>query len=240
MCLKHKMISTLGGMVFCMASLSIHADPGSDMAIIAKLTAQLKQLEQQYRLLDKTYNNAQSQLKGIDKLTQYNSGHSGFGRLHNSLPDLRKRQSANTWRDTLKGISGGNPDRYQELVKAYEKRHVELNKQQFRKGASASRTERFDELRQNTQAASVESEASFNDINESMKRIHDLSEQIEKAENTKAAVDLNSRLLTEIAYLQAQNLKAQAMLNQQLATSSGANLGDEAELARYLTLDSKQ
>ena len=75
------------------------------------------------------------------------------------------------------------------------------------------------------------------DPNESLQRIHELSEQIEKAENTKAAIDLNSRLVAEVAYLQAQNLKAQAIINQQLAMRSTSSLSDDAALANYLTLD---
>ena len=234
----NNLFSTFGLLILIsLFARTLYADPAGDAAIIAKLAAQLNQLQKQYQLLDKTYKSADSQRKGIDKLTQYNSGHSGFGKLHNSFSDLQKRQSANTWRESLKGVSGGNPERYKELVGAYEKQHAHLNKQHFSKGASPARTERFEEERQATQAASVESEAAFNDINESLKRIHDLSDQIESAQNTKAAIDLNSRLLTEIAYLQAQNLKAQSILNQQLAVKSGSNLTDDAELANYLTLD---
>ena len=196
-----------------------HADAvgAGDIAIIAKLTAQIQQLQKQYRLLNRTYDNAESQLKSVNNLTRMNSGHSGFGRMHNSLADLQKRQSANSWRETLKGVSGGNPERYKELVTAYEHQHATLNKAQFSKGASPARVTRFEDEREVTQAASVESEAAFNDINESLKRVHELSDQIEKAENTKAAIDLNSRLVAEVAYLQAQNLKAQAILNQQWA-----------------------
>lgn len=218
------------------ASVS-YADPFSDAAVLLKLGDQLKQLQKQYRVLNRAYDTAKSQLDSIERLNKYNSGHSGYGNLYNSMNDLKQKQSANSWREALKGVSGGNPARYKELVTAYEKQHALLNKQAFSKGASAARTERFEQEREIVQAASIESEAAFNDINDSLKRIHDLSEKIEAADNTKAAIDLNSRLLTEVAYLQAQNLKAQSLVNQQLAAKSGSSLTDEAELARYLTLD---
>ena len=208
-----------------------------DAALIAKMVEQIKELQKQYKVLDKTYKNAESQLDSVNRLAKFNSGHSGFGRLHNSLADMQKRQSANTWRETLKGVAGGNPERYSELVKAYERQHEHVNKATFSKGATQARTSQFEETREVTQAASVESEAAFNDINESLKRIHDLSDQIEKAENTKAAIDLNSRLLAEVAYLQTQNLKAQAILNQQMASKSGSNLADDTALAEFLTLE---
>lgn len=207
-----------------------------DAALLAKSIEQLEQLKKQYAVLNKNYKNAESQLTSLQKLSQLNSGHSGFGRLRNSLPELKQLQSANSWRETLKGVSGGNPERYQELVRAYEKQHATLNSQQYRKGASKTRLEQFDNELQTTKAASVESEVTFNDINKNLERIHELSEQIEKADNTKAAVDLNSRLLTEVAYLQAQNLKAQAILNQQIAMKSTTKLGDDAELSKYLSL----
>ncbi|WP_058535364.1 type IV secretion system protein [Legionella saoudiensis] len=210
------------------------ADPAGDAAIIAKLVDQLRQMEKQYKLLDKTYKTHGSQLKGIQQLNKYNSGHSGYGRLFNSLSDVQRRQSANTWKESLKGISGGNPERYRELVSAYEAQHSSLNKQRFSQGASLHRTEQFDGDRQVTQTVSIESEVLFNDINDSLKRVHDLSEQIEKAQNTKAAVDLNSRLLTEIAYIEVQKLKAQSLLNHLLVSQSGSGLTDEAELSQYL------
>lgn len=219
-----------------LSSLSF-ADPASDAAIITKLVDQLRQMEKHYKLLDKTYKTQHAQLNSIKQLNKFNSGHSGYGKLYNSLTDLQKKQSANTWKESLKGISGGNPERYKELVRAYEQQHHTLNKQCFSKGASSFRTERFEDDRQVTQAVSVESEVLFNDMNESLARIHNLSEQIEKAENTKAAVDLNSRILTEIAYLDVQKLKAQSLLNHLLSSKSGAVLTDEAELARYLSQD---
>ena len=217
---------------------SAHADllGVEDAAMLANAVKQLDQLKEQYRLIDKSYKNAESQLNSANKLANFNSGHSGFGRLHNSLADLQQRQSADSWRETLKGVSGGNPERYRELVTAYEKQHATLNKTQFSRGAVPHRVARFEEERQITQAASIESEVAFNDINVSLQRIHALSEEIEKAESTKAAIDLNSRLLTEIAYLAVQNLKAQSLINQQLAMKGSSNLTDEAELAQYLTL----
>ncbi|MGC1183149.1 type IV secretion system protein [Legionella sp.] len=210
------------------------ADPVGDSAIIAKLVDQLRQMEKQYKLLDKTYKTHDAQLNGIRQLNKYNSGHSGYGHLFNSLSDVRRRQSANTWKESLRGISGGNPARYKELVGAYEAQHASLNKQRFSQGASFNRVERFETERQVTQAVGIESEVLFNDINDSLKRIHDLSQQIEKAENTKAAVDLNSRLLTEIAYIEVQKLKAQSLLNHLMVSQSGSGLTDEAELSQYL------
>ena len=214
----------------------VNAAVGADDALLlAKVTAQLKQLQKQYKLLNNTYSLADKQMKSTEKLVNLNQGHSGFGGLYNGTLDLRQRESANSWRETLKGVSGGNQARYTELVRAYEKQHASLDKTTFSQGATPARTTRFASEKEVTQAVSIESEAALNDINDALKRIHDLSDQIEKAETTKAALDLNTRMLTEIAYLSVQNMKAQALLNQQIAMKSGSSLADEAALSNYLS-----
>jgi type IV secretion system protein VirB5 len=201
---------------------------------IALLTQQLTLLKKQYTTLKKTYATADKQLKSAENLVNLNKGHSGFGSLYNTASDLKKRESASSWRETLKGVSGGNQARYTELVRAYEKQHTSLDNATFRQGASSVRSAQFDSEKEITKAASIESEAVLNEINEALKRIHDLSDEIEKANTTKSAIDLNTRMLTEIAYLSVQNLKAQALLNQQLASKAGSTLEDEAALASYL------
>lgn len=225
---KHLLLMVL----ISMMTTPAHAIVGADD--IAILTQQLTLLKKQYTTLKKTYTTADRQLKSAENLVNLNKGHSGFGGLYNSAADLKNRQSANNWRETLKGVSGGNQARYTELVRAYEKQHATLDKATFSQGASKARSTRFESEKDITQAASIESEAALNDINDALKRIHDLSMQIEKADTTKSAIDLNTRILTEVAYLSVQNMKAQALLNQQLAMKANSHLADEAALARYL------
>lgn len=213
----------------------------SDVALLANAVEQLKQLKEQYDTLQQTYNNAQqqlstaqSQLDSVNQLKNFNSGHYQFGDLNNSLSDLKSRQwSPNTWDDALRNVAGGNPERYKELVKAYEKNHKTLDDATFEKGTSKEQLLLYKQAIDVNKAASVEGTYSYNEINKHLKAVHDLSAQIEKAPNTKSAVDLNSRLLAEIAYIQTQNLKMQTLISQQLAQGGASDIAIDSQIARF-------
>lgn len=213
----------------------------SDAALLANAVKQLKQLQDQYKTLQQTYDNAQqqlstaqSQLDSVNQIKNFNSGHYQYGDLNNSLDDLKNRQwSPNSWDDALNNVAGGNPSRYEELVKAYEKNHKTLDDQSFAKGASKEQVTRYKQAKEVNKVASVESTYSYNEINKHLKAVHDLSTQIERAPNTKSAVDLNSRLLAEIAYIQTQNLKMQTLISQQLAQGGANDIAIDSQIAKF-------
>lgn len=212
-----------------------------DAAMLANAVQQLKQLQEQYRTLQQTYDNAQqqlstaqSQLDSVNQLKNFNSGHYEFGDLNNTLSDLKDRQwSPNTWDDALRNVAGGNPERYNELVKAYEKKHKTLDDATFEKGASKEKLVQYKQAIEVNKAATVEGTYSYNEVNKHLKAVHDLSAKIEKAPNTKSAVDLNSRLLAEIAYIQTQNLKMQTLISQQLAQDGASDIAADSQIARF-------
>lgn len=222
----------------------------SDAALLAKSMEQLNVLYKQLETVNKTYasakdqfnatksilSKAEAQLKSMDDLVKKNSGHYGFGNLQNAIADLHSQQwSPDNWQDALKGI-GGKSD-YQNLNHAYDKAHNILNTDEFKKGANDAVTLDYEQSVAVNKAASVQSEFAFNEINKSLKRIHELSTKIEHAENTKAAVDLNSRLLTELAYLQTQNLKSQSLINQQLAQKQALEISERGNVSKLLAFD---
>lgn len=217
-------------------SLNAHADVlgVADAAMLEKAIEQLNHLKAQYEMLEKTYQNAESQLNSLQKLQDLNSGNYGFGNLNNSLADLKNRQwSANTWDDALKNISGGNPSRYQELVKAYEKSHITLDDASFLKGATTERLKQYQQNKAVNEAVSVQATYAYNEINQHLKAIHELSAHIEKTPNTKAAVDLNSRLIAELAFIQTEQLKLQTLIGQQSAMSGFNDISSETDMARF-------
>jgi type IV secretion system protein VirB5 len=208
-----------------------------DLALLANAVEQLKQLEAQYTLLKSTYDTAKSQLNGIKSLNEYNSGNYGFGGLENGLDALKQRQySPNNWNDALKNIAGGNPTRYAELVRAYEANHPLLSDADFSKGASSARLNQYKQNTAVNKAVSVETTYAFNELNKHIKTIHTLSSEIDKAPNTKSAIDLNSRLVAELAYIQVMNVKLQTLISQQTAQNSADMLADEAESVRFNTV----
>ena len=220
-------------------SPTAHADllGVSDAAMLLKAIEQLEQLKEQYDMLRQTYDNAKSQLADLDRLKDFNSGHYGFGDLTNSLADLKDRQwSAHTWDEALQNIAGGNQSRYQELVKAYQKNHITLDDNAYSKGASAEKLAQYQQSKAVNQAASVQATYAFNEINTHLKAIHALSVNIEKTPNTKSAIDLNSRLIAELAYIQTEQLKLQTLLSQQAALEGANDIGMDSETAKFNTL----
>jgi len=234
--MKH---SLLRGLIlfgaFCTLPINSFAMmPVIDVGAITQLVSELDQLEQQYSLLEKTYKNAGAQLEQAKEIAGDAEGHYGFGNLFNSAEDLNNREwSPDNWKDTLNGLSGGNPARYHQLLQAYQNAHPALSQSEFEKGESAENAKRYESEVKTNQAVSVNTTYAFNDIKTHLTSIHTLSEQIEKAQNTKAAVDLNSRLLAEMAYIQVQELKMQTVLNEHEAAASDSSLSSQSDAAKF-------
>lgn len=205
-----------------------------DAQLLITAMKQLEELRRQYKLLSDTYQSTQSQLDSLNQLKSMNSGHYGYGNFNNNLDALQSWQSpANTWQDALHNLSGGNPSRYQSLIEAYEKNHPDLNEAGYAHYTTPEHVARFKEDKAVNRAVSVETTESYNQINQHMKALHQLSEQIEKTQNTKGAVDLNSRLVTEVGFIQLMSLRLQTLMSQQVAQENLAELQDRAEIARF-------
>lgn len=218
-------------MVFCIAILMPNTSfailPVVDTAALAKLGSELKKLQQQYQLM-------QQQLDTAKEIASDAEGHYGFGDLLNGTQDLVKRQwSPNNWDDALKGLSGGNPARYEQLLAEYKQNHPTLSQSDYEKGESATNAIIYQQDVNTNRAASVNATYAFNTINKQLANVHELSAQIEKAKNTKAAMDLNSRLLTQVAYIQIQELKMQTVVNQQLAQSASDKIASQTAAAKF-------
>lgn len=211
-----------------------------DAQMIALSLKQLNELQEQYRILRDTYQSAQAQVENLNQLKSMNSGHYGFGDLNNGLDSLQSWQSpVSTWQDALQNLSGGNSSRYKELVAAYEKNHPGLDEASFEANTSPAQAARFKEDKAVNRAVLVQTTESYNEINKHMEALHKLSKQIEHSSNTKGAIDLNSRLLTEIGFIQLMSLRLQALMSQQAAQDSLADLQDRAEIARFNKLPKK-
>ncbi|MAW59776.1 MAG: hypothetical protein CMJ94_02950 [Planctomycetes bacterium] len=215
-----------------------------DAALINQSIEQVSALYKQLEVLQRSYNKAQEQLnatqsmlakadtqiKSMENLSHANSGHYGFGRLENILKD--QQWSPDSWSDALNGVT--TDAKYKSLLDAYQKSHPSTD---LANGLAGSAVHDYKRAAAINKASAVQSEYALDDINKSLKRIHTLSLEIEKADNTKAAVDLNSRLLAEIAYLQTQNLKAQSIVNQQLAEAQALSLRDAKNKSQYLAFN---
>ncbi len=224
--------------LFLIVSIRAFADaPVIDFAAVTNLIKSYKQLKTQYDLLHQTYQNAQQQLDRAKALVNDNEGHYGFGGLKDSASDFKNRQwSPSSWKQTLQGLSGGNSARYQELVSLYKRDHPTLPTAEYEKGASKERATAYEQSVEVNRAAVVNSTYAFDNIKTHLDTLHALTQKIDTAPNTKAAMDLNSRIVAESAYIQAQELKMQIVTNQQLAQTSAEGLASKTASAKFNTI----
>jgi len=215
-------------------SIPSYADIVSDVQFIMLLSHQLTELRTQVRILKDSYEAAKGQIDGLNQLKDMNSGHYGFGNLNNGLDALQSWQSpVSTWEDALHNLAGGNEERFKALVEAYEKNHPALNENNYARFVSPDKLARFKEDKAVNRAVQTETTQSYNDINKHIAALHKLSQEIEKTPNTKGAVDLNSRLVTELGFIQLMSLRLQTLMNQQLAQEGLSELQDRADMAKF-------
>ncbi|MFJ1270108.1 type IV secretion system protein [Legionella lytica] len=224
-------------LLFSLISVS-HADllGVEDAALLANAIKQLDELRRQYNVLQDTYDTAKSQADTLKSLKEYNSGSYGYGAFDNGLDALKSWQNpTDNWKEALEKISGGNPERYAELVKSYEASHPMLNDVDYAKGTTSNQLTQYKYSKKVNKAVSVETTKTFNEINTRLKNINKLALKIDETPNTKSAMDLNSRITAELAYINVMNLKLQTLLTQQLAQNSANDLAEEGELVRFNT-----
>ena len=209
----------------------------TDAELLIVAGQQLAKLKEQYDLMQNAYETSKSQLDNIKSLKEYNSGSYGYGAFENGLDALNGWQNpADNWKDALENISGGNHERYAELVKSYEASHPMVSDVDFAKGATREHLTQYQYSKKVNKAISVETTKTFNEINTRLKNINTLALKIDQTPNTKSAMDLNSRLTAELAYIAVMNLKLQTLVSQQLAQNSANELAEEGEMVRFNTL----
>ena len=192
-------------------------------------------------ILEKTYGvdvdikDIEGTVQGLSE-NQLNAiiGNYGYGDILNSAQDLDKREwSADTWDDALQGLSGGNDQRYQELVSAYKDQHPSLSQEEVSKGSSEVYAADYQQMVATNQAANVQASYAFEEVNEHLETINELSQKIEEAENSKAIADLTARINTEIAYLQVEQIKAISILNEQMAQGHATSIVNRSEASKF-------
>lgn len=204
--------------------------PVIDISEIAKTGEVIEQLQQQYSKLQEQYETLQN---------QYNStvGQYGWGNWNNSDTDLTQRQwTAPDWKSALNAVSGGNPGRYQQLVGEYQQDNPTMKTDDYAKGADKNLAASYENQVKTNQASGVIASYEFNDMNEHLKKIKELGQQIESGSRStglKSAVDLNSRVQLEVAYISAEEVRMQSVLNQQMAADQAAQIASKNEASQY-------
>ena len=200
--------------------------------------ASVEGLLRNYHILKNQYDTLLASKKAMLQQVSELGGHYGYGAMLDDRASFDQRNwSPDTWRKTLQGLAGGDPVRYQQLVKAYKSDHRWLDTDAFKRSSNAVLAKRYTHDIAVNQASSVNASFAFNTIKQHLQHIHQLANTIDQAPNTKAAIDLNSRLLAELAYIHTQELKMQVLLNQQIANQSSDQLSDKTEAAVFNAID---
>lgn len=150
------------------------------------------------------------------------TGHYNIGNLYNSTSDQAERLWLNdNWQKLLQNASGGNAARFQELLKSYHDKYPMLAQTQitpFNSNTLKAKTY-TDNARTNLAGLSV-SEYSYNSVQDRIKKLQGLLNQIEQTPNEKASVDLQARILAEIGFVQLELLRLQSVQTQLTATQN--------------------
>ena len=207
-------------------------DPITDADVVGQLGEEISKLESQLDQLRQTYQKAQQ----IEKDA---TGHYGFGNQLNSSQDWQNRQwTANTWQESLQGLSGGNQARYQELLRDYQQVHPTLSESDFEKGASEQKAQLYNQSIATNQSAMTQASYEYEQLNALSQQLSQLAIKIEDAQNsdTKSAIDLNSRLIEAVANIQLEELKMQTLLNEQLAQAGATEIAYQTQEAKFNAL----
>lgn len=221
--------------------------PVIDYTEVVKTTQMISQMQKEYTTLKDQYDTVKKQYDTMNHQysvmqDQYNSitGNYGWGNLKNSLNDLKKDRewAASDWQSALKGLSGGNAARYQELVAQYQSSNKlsVVESDTFQAGADPVLAESYDNQVKTNQASSAQASYEFSDINRHFEDLHELTAGIENAQKNhdlKSAMDLNSRISAEIGFIQVEMLRMITVLNQQVAQMQAAQINRQTQIAQF-------
>jgi len=227
----------LGGIVSMVSTLTYAIPAGTpvyDEASVAKLAQEVNTLSKQLDDLDGMYRTAKDEYDRTGQIQNELQGKYGYGGLLDGANDFAQRNwSPNTWDDALNGVAGGNQQRYNELKKSYDNRQETLTQTQYEKGSSKENAKDYQNQVNVNKTATVQGSYSFDDIKKHLDTIHQLTKKIDETTNAKAALDLNARLMAEVAYISTQQLKMQTIINQQIAQQGSSQITSETENAKF-------
>lgn len=213
-----------GWAVYARQAVQMRQDAGEYVNEYNSMKTQASELKNQYSQMKEQY--------------QSITGNYGWGNWKNSLSNLKQDHewAASDWKSALSGMSGGNSQRYQQLLSQYKKNHLVMSSTKYAKGSDSNLSKSYQNQVQTNQASATTATYEFNDINNHLKTLYSLGQQIENAKKNndlKSAVDLNSRIELEIAYISIEELRMQTLLNQQTAQVQSSKISLESEASQY-------
>ncbi len=205
--------------------------PVIDPTEIAKTVQELGVLKDSYAKLQDQYNELKSQYAAM-------TGQYGWGNVNNSIQDIKQNfeWAPSDWRTALQDLSGGNPQRYQDLLTQYQADHPVVSQENYAKGSAPQLATTYQNQVATNQISATAATREFNDLNQHLDQLQQLGASIEdpqKNNTLKSSVDLNSRIELEVAYISMEELRMQAVLNQQTAATSDAQISEATQTSQF-------
>ena len=197
------------------------------------LVDQYNKLQDMYtslKSIDTSGQNIHNDLNGLFEI----SGHP-VGELYNDIGNEADswKWTANTWDDELKSLSGGNNTRYTQLKNQYQTYYPNVMSQStYEKGSTPEAAQAYAQATTVNQTALTEASYQFSDLNNRLTEIQNLSKQIGSATTEKEALDLNSKLAVQQAYIQVEMLRMQTLVNQQFGQMQAEKLEGQAAVSK--------
>lgn len=196
--------------------------PVVDVSAIAKLKIQIDQMKQQFDVLKKQYTELQATKDAV-------TGSYGVSNLANGVKEKATRRALPpTWQEVVSlqksGFYGQRQDYFNKLLPSID---IKLLSPDPKNRNVVS----YQMSVGNTQAAFAATEAIYNSIQNRLQTIESLTQEIDKTDNIKNSMDLNSRIAAENGFLNIDmarlvslqlSLQANIQNNQNQATANHA------------------
>lgn len=175
--------------------------------------------------------------KQYDFLQRNLNGNYGYGKLLNDNNDLHRRQWSNdSWVDVLRASNTGHTSAFAKAQKNYENLYPIVSPSRIastRHKRNLTRTY-YEQSSQISRAALAASSYSYDQINQHIKNVHDILALLENQPTEKAAIDINTRLVAELGFIQIEMLRQQTIQNQLMATKSQGEVNGLSDQAQFL------
>lgn len=195
-----KKIFVITGLVLSMYSSSLHtayaAWPVIDVSAIAKLVQQIEEMKKQYDMLKQQYDEMVATKNAV-------TGSYGVSLLENSPLDMQgRRELPGTWQEiTSLQSSGVLPGVFTKSQEAFKNMLPNVDVKLFSQDPKNRNSASYKLSTDNTRAAFSATDAIYNKIQDRLKTIETLTQEIDKTANVKNATDLNSRIAAENGFL---------------------------------------
>ena len=213
---------------------SAHAAwPVFDSSVFGQTLKQLAELKKHYDLLKQQYDELLATQNAV-------TGSYGMGLLQNGpLDELGRREMPATWQEVVSlQNSGVIPGVFTEKGEYFKKLLPTVEDKLFSSDSNDRNLTGYKLSTDHTRAAFAATEAIYNKIQDRLKSIESLTQEIDKTDNVKQATDLNSRISPEngvlsidLAHVSWAQLSLHTVLqnNQNQTVANQAEFFDEAK-----------